>query len=153
MIRKRKPRLLFVWILALFLCILPVCTAAIDTGGTCGTNIAWSLHENGTLSITGTGAMEDFQYSTPERATMPWKDSLQNIKKVIVGSGVTSIGTYACTGATNLTDIVLPDSLTTIGDGAFGQCSALTSVTIPASVRSIGEIAFAGCSSMQKLIF
>ncbi len=154
MVRKRKPRLLLVWILTLFLCILPISTAAIDTSGTCGTDLAWSLLDTGTLTITGTGAMEGYSiYPNEEEIMSPWTDSMQNIQKLIVGDGVTTIGTYAFTNATRLAEIVLPESLTTIGAGAFGNCTALTSVTIPAGVNSIEDAAFASCSGMQEMIF
>lgn len=152
MIRTRKTRLLLVWLLSLFLYILPVCTAAVNTSGTCGDNLTWSLDNSGILTITGTGAMTDYTYNGYV-GTMPWKDSLQNIQKIVVEKGVTAIGSYAFIGANNATEIVLPESLTTVGQGAFGMCSSLTNVTIPASVARIEADAFAQCSSMQKIIF
>jgi hypothetical protein len=58
-------------------------------------------------------------------------------------TGLTSIGSYAFDGQTNLTGfLTLPTSLTTIGDYAFRACSNLASITIPDSVTSIGDYAF-----------
>lgn len=154
MLHTRKTRFLLVWMLSLFLCILPVCTAAVDTSGTCGDNLTWSLDDSGTFTISGTGAMADYNFDVRSGSSdVPWKDSLQNIQKIVVENGVTTIGAYAFIGANNATEIVLPESLITLGRGAFGMCSSLTSVTIPASVNRIEAEAFAQCNSMQKIIF
>lgn len=141
------------WVLGVILCILPMYTAAVDTTGSCGQNLTWSLDADGTLTVMGTGEMTEFTYTSTKKTDVPWIDSIQNIKKVVVGSGVTTIGSHAFVGAENLTEVLLPDSLTTIGYGAFGDCTSLTSVTIPASVNSIGDAAFVRCNSMQKMIF
>ena len=79
-----------------------------------------------------------------------------NQKEVIVPKRidekkVTSIGEYAFSGCSSLTDITIPDSVTSIGSGAFRGCSSLTSITIPDSVTSIGEYAFSGCSSLTSI--
>ena len=54
-----------------------------------------------------------------------------NIKSVIIGSNVTSIGNYAFSGCDGLTSITIPDGVTSIGSGAFVGCSALEKITIP----------------------
>ena len=65
-----------------------------------------------------------------------------------IPDGVTSIGEYAFSMCSSLTDVNIPDSVTSIGEEAFFGCSSLTSVTIPDSVTSIGEEAFWGCESL-----
>ena len=64
---------------------------------------------------------------------------------------VTSIGDYAFSDCSGLTNITIPDSVTSIGDSAFHDCSNLTSITIPDSVTSIGEVAFYGCSGLTSI--
>jgi hypothetical protein len=63
------------------------------------------------------------------------------ITKIVIPSGVTSIGNLAFAG-NNLTNVTIPPGVTSIGDGAFA-INELTSITIPASVRDIGKAAFA----------
>lgn len=74
-----------------------------------------------------------------------------NISKVIIESGITSIGYRAFYDCTSLADITIPGSVTSIGANVFYNCSALKSITIPGSVSNIGDNAFYNCSSVEKL--
>ena len=62
-------------------------------------------------------------------------------------TGLTSIGSYAFYGQSNLTGaLVLPDSLPTIGSWVFAGCSGFTGdLTIPSSVTTIDTAAFLNC--------
>ena len=112
--------------------------------GTCGDNLTWTL-SNGTLTISGTGAMADYNnYS-------PWSDYRSSIKSVIINDGVTSIGKEAFYLCSSLTSITIPNSVTSIGANAFASCKSLTSITIPNSVTSIGEGTFYLCSSLTSV--
>ena len=72
-------------------------------------------------------------------------------KKTVIPNSVTSIGSWAFYGCSDLTSITIPNSVTGIGKGAFCDCSGLTSVTIPNSVTSIGDDAFYGCSGLTSI--
>ena len=74
-----------------------------------------------------------------------------DIATVEIGTGVTSIGSSAFKGDSNLSSVMIPSSVTTIRDGAFYGCSGLTSVTIPSSVTTIGGMVFFGCNSLTKI--
>ena len=74
-----------------------------------------------------------------------------NVKSVIIGNSVTSIGDGAFSGCTRLTSITIPDSVTNIGVAAFSHCSGLTSVTIGSGVTSIGDFVFSGCTSLTSI--
>jgi len=100
--------------------------------------ISWNLSADGTLSISGTGAMPD--YSSPNYA--PWYSSRENIKKVIIEDGITNIGNNAFVYCMELTSVTIPNGVTSIGNSAFEYCRGLTSVTIPNSVITIGSNAF-----------
>ena len=86
-----------------------------------GSNVTWALDESDTLTISGSGKMEDFNY---EKAT-PWYGHRINIKSVTIELGVTSIGKYAFYNCSSLTSVTFPDKVTYIGDYAFYNCSSL----------------------------
>ena len=67
------------------------------------------------------------------------------------GKKITSIGFYAFSGCSKLTNITISDSVTSIGFYAFSGCSKLTNITIPDSVTSIGDSAFNGCSGLENI--
>jgi len=82
--------------------------------------------------------------------------NITTITAAHIGQGVTTLGTGAFAGCSNLASVTLPDSLTVIsdgsyGNGAFGFCTSLTSVTIPNSVTSIGNYAFYDCTSLTSV--
>ena len=73
------------------------------------------------------------------------------INSFTIPSSVTTIGSWAFSGCTNLTSVVIPSSVTHIGYDAFYNCRSLTSVEIPNSVTKIGSSAFSGCTSLTSI--
>ena len=61
---------------------------------------------------------------------VPWDSFRQEIKKVKIEEGVTSIGAYAFCDCENLTDMETPDSVRNIGMYAFYNCTGLATVSI-----------------------
>lgn len=116
-------------------------------------NCNWSL-SNGTLTITGNGAMGDITdyvyHADTDTYTynLPWG---KDIKKVIIGNGVTRIGTASFHYCKSLSSVSLPSSLKEIGDKAFNGCSGLTSITIPNNVTKIGQRAFRSCTGLTSV--
>ena len=74
-----------------------------------------------------------------------------NIKSVVIGSSVESIGSDAFRNCSALQSVTIPDSVTLINNHAFHQCEALQSVTIGNNVRSINYRAFFRCNSLQSV--
>ena len=112
-----------------------------EAGGSCGDNVHWTLDAEGTLTITGSGGMNDYSYSN----LPPWSNVADLVKKVNVEEGVTSVSAYAFYYRyPNLTSVELADSVTSIGTGSFYLCAGLESIELPEALTSIGGMAFAG---------
>jgi hypothetical protein len=137
--------------------------------GSCGENATWEF-DYSTLTISGTGAMED--YSFYDKA--PWYEYMYYIKKVVIQKGITSIGKnafwdceyltgvtipegvesigdYAFLSCKRLRRITIPDGVTHIGRNAFDNCARLVDITLPESATSIGEGAFEGCDAIENI--
>ena len=82
--------------------------------------------EDGTLTISGTGDMPDYEIHDNKA---PWRIYQDKIEKVVIKDGVTNIGSYAFYYCENLTSVKIPDSVTSIGMFAFSSCKALSSIT------------------------
>ena len=137
-----KKRLLSVFlVLCLIFTLLPVgATAAAATSGTCGSNLKWKL-EGGTLTVSGTGAMYNYDYGSGR--IQPWPGD--SIEEVVIGSGVTSIGNYAFEECHSINSVTIGKDVKSIGEGAFSTLyGGPKSITIPVSVTSIGDYAFDG---------
>ena len=124
-----------------------------NPNGKCGyPELLWVLtgeSPNYTLTICGSGEMTDYN-DLPER---PWEEYAEDIRTVVICSGVWSISNNAFQGCSNLATVSFApySALNTIGDGAFQGCSNLTSITIPAGVWSIGDYAFQNCSNLTSI--
>ncbi len=125
-----------------------IATVETTASGTCGDHLTWTLDEDGTLTISGTGDMEWFEdyYSAPWYAQYH-----QIIYKVVIEEGVTSIGKYAFYGITNMTSVSIPSSVTYFGLAAFQNCSSLKDISIPDSVTYLHSDVFNGCSSLTNI--
>ncbi len=122
--------------------------AAAPTEGTCGEKVNWKL-AGGTLTISGEGEM--YNYGTSNDNSVPWKDSRDAITKIVVETGITTIGKYTLSGCKNLIQVSLPDGLTCIRTSALQENSSLTEIKIPSSVNEIGDSAFWGCTSISYI--
>ncbi len=113
-----------------------------------GNALHWALDDAGTLTITGTGKM------TTALADAPWYSKLNLIQKVVVGEGVTSVGTYAfytddLAMSCPVKSVELPSTVTSIGRAAFSGCGELAQITLPEGLASIGMSAFLGCRNLS----
>ena len=115
-----------------------------------------SLLGGQTLTISGTGAMPDFDF--PNGNLAPWWNyealgmltSFGNfklegeLKKVVIKDGVTNVSNYALFFLPAATQVTLPESVTSIGRYGIAMCSKLTGLSIPKGVTGIGDFGLAG---------
>lgn len=137
-----KKRIISLFLAFIFLtCLFP---SAFAVGGS---DIAWTF-EDGIITITGVGNMDDYAYGTA-----PWMQHAADIRSIVISDGITSVGSFAFYNCRLAETISLPDTLTFIGNMAFGCCDSLTSVVIPENVTKIDTMAFVDCSSLSNIYF
>ena len=108
-------------------------------------NLTWTLSADGTtMTISGSGAMKN--YITDDSPATQKKD---NVKKVVIQEGVTSIGNFAFYNCTGLTSISIPKSVTSIGTYTFSGCGNLTEITVPCD-STLTKDAFEDASEKVK---
>ena len=93
---------------------------------------------DGVLTVSGSG-----------ECTNAWMNnySPNNVKKIVIGSGITSIGRAAFQGCAYVKSVDIANGVTKICRGAFTQCWGLDYVIIPASVNTIEMTAFGNAIS------
>ena len=129
--------------------------------GTCGEQAKWEIDSAGTLTISGSGEMDDYNIINSDRTLTsgtraPWRNSYNGIiKKIVVEEGITSIGNgaFMCAGAEfsapfhlakgAVDSVSLPSTLKRIGDEAFYNVYS-DKIVIPEGVTEIEEDAFTG---------
>ena len=135
-----------------------------------------ATYSNGTLTISGTGTMQDWSsvYDVPWNIGTNGSTDFDHITSVMIHSGVTSIGNNAFSTAHNISYLSIPNTVKRIGEAAFynclsliqldipygvtaiernafSACYGLTSINIPASVSSIGQYAFSSANNMSSM--
>ncbi len=117
-----------------------------------GENSTWEIDEDGALTVSGEGALSDdvdVYYRYPLSSTKnsysysqsdnDWNVVRNNVTKIIVNSGITTIPYRRYAGFNNLTEVELANGVVSIGKEAFYLCNNLRIITIPRSVTEIGD--------------
>ena len=118
--------------------------------------VTGSLLTGKTLTISGKGAMPDFNF--PEGILAPWWNyealgmltsfgsfKLEGeLKKVVIKDGVTNVSNYALFFLPAAEQITLPESVTSIGRYGIALCSKLNGFSLPKAVTGIGDFGLAG---------
>ena len=137
----------------------------------CGENVTATLSPNSdvvgtyTLTIKGNGPMANYNgYKTSSNdSCAPWCEKIQNITRLIVEDGVTTLGdnilyySYSDSDSkfhsfhSNLCEVELPQGLSYIGANAFYDSTDLDEVKIPSTVTKIKQSAFSGCTGLTKI--
>ena len=113
--------------------------------GKCGKDLVWSFDPaTGIITIEGEGAMWDYDSAK----LLPWAAYASNIKKVVIKSGVTSLGRNAFSGCA-VEKVEFADTLEAIGQNAFRNCENLAAVDLTnTKVQTIAAGAFVGCEKL-----
>ncbi len=117
-----------------------------------GENITYTLNDDGTLTISGTGEMYNYKSDG-------WTDDVdspfhcnEEIKSVIIENGVTNIGDSVFHTCKNLERVEIPESVTAINYRAFANCEKLNSITLSDNLTYIGGWAFEKCGGLTDII-
>lgn len=153
---------------------------SVDSGKWGDNGVTWEF-KNGTLTIHGNGAtkIQDCPFTNHGVVStfhMSWSRYNEQIKRVIIDEGITSIGDwvfynfypnlevvnlpstlqrigkYTFAHCPKLQKAILPNNLKEIGDGAFDNCVKLSNPTLPRSITKIGEGAFFNCDRITKIV-
>ncbi len=137
-------------LLGLFAFVFAASAEEIVESGECGKWLSYTLTQDGVLTISGRGEMED--HDPLQSGADPYfgAESQTPVTKIVLEQGVTGIGSYAFEN-TAATEVVLPSSLGSIGEGAFRQCASLTEIAIPSGVTVLPASVFADCESLVSV--
>ena len=141
-------------LLVLFSTISVVGTMAQIANGYCGgegdgTNLTWVLDENGTLTISGSGEMDDYDIYSDDR---PWKENGDIIKTIRINDGVKSIGDCAFYDFNSIMSVVLPQGVERIGNYAFFDCTNLNAINLPEGLTELGYNVFKMCENLTEIV-
>lgn len=110
--------------------------------GKCGDNVTYKFSDEGVLTIEGYGPMYNTEYDAQTYSSYEWIDEGYIVEKVVLASGITTIGASAFEGLKNVKgNIVIPEGVTEIGMGAFSM-TGLTSVNFPKTLKKVGNFVF-----------
>ena len=126
--------------------------------GSCGPKAFWLLEKDGTLQISGEGAVDSYdtylleEFFSTEGKVAPWQEYAEDITAIKVGEGITALGSCAFYGCENARQVFLPDSLLQLGWYAFAGCASLERITIPSGVTRIETCAFEACNALEEVV-
>ncbi|MBR5937274.1 MAG: leucine-rich repeat protein [Clostridiales bacterium] len=112
-----------------------------------------------TMYVFGSGALPDIKRSygsgSYELEEAPWNDELIDVRKIVIGPDITSIGkcSFRLCEELEKVDLSQAKKLKKIDESAFESCSSLSEIVIPSgTVETIEAMAFAG-SGIKKAVF
>lgn len=104
-------------------------------------NIHYSLADNGTLTISGTGIVSDKQELHKYK---------ENTKHLIVEEGITDLQNIDLWEFTKMETVKLADTITAIHDNLFMSCHSLKKVDMPGVTRIETKV-FGYCQSLEEV--
>lgn len=116
--------------------------------------ITWRIAED-TLTFSGVGAMQDYSRAligNKVQTTAPWREHSSKFTKVVIGEGITKLGTASFFGLTNITEISFPSTFTGEwwAEYATEQLTGLTAINLSEGITAIGK--FGGLSALKSIV-
>lgn len=131
----------------------PLPPAEIIASGECGMNgdnVTWTLDDSYALTVTGTGEMADYSYTSDNLA--PWSSYRDQITSITIGEGITDTGEFTFYCCKNVPgEITIPYGVTTLGKCSFEGLEKVTSYNIPSTVQQIDGFVFKNNTNLQTL--
>ena len=104
--------------------------------------------KNGILTINNAEVLAGYDKAVN---LPPWYDSREDIRGIVVKSGITQVGAYSFAKCTNVTMVTFGDKVVKIDEAAFLNCTALTDVYYAGSVEDWTAVAIAAQNeALQK---
>ena len=100
--------------------------------GKCGKAITWKLDKTGKLTLSGSGAIPDYEKGSSDQ---PWAKYRGSITMLVIEDGISRIGDRAFQGCKYIESAHIGGSVSSIGEWAFQNCYALTSVQLPSGIN------------------
>ena len=120
-----------------------------------GTEVTWSLtkSEGSTVYdlLTIISSIANGRMTNYDDGGSPWYAYRDQIKTIVIGDGVRTIGRIAFKDCTNAISVSFSNSVNEIEGKSFQGCTSLTSVNIPSSVTSIEFYAFSECTGLRSV--
>ena len=108
-------KILFLFVMMVLFLSLPSVYAYANYTGTCGNNATWTLYDNGSLIISGSGEMKNYtDFNSSPSGQSPFYSLRDKIVSISIKEGITAIGSNSFNYCTNLKTIELPKSLCSI---------------------------------------
>lgn len=121
--------------------------------GKCGVNAYYTIYDDYSMVISGSGEMADYKEKTWDSSTAPWEEQYKDqITRIVIQEGITSVGDCAFYWMSNLSNVEFANSITEIGNWSFYQCSKLTSVVLPSNLKEIGGVSFS-YTGIESIVF
>ena len=178
-VKDMKKNLRICYVLLITICLIASTfiftgNAFAETSGTCGDGLPWTLSDDGTLQISGSGELkpgdwnEDsiFRVSIPEGVTSIEEAMFLNCKNFIGYDVADSNPNFSSADGVlfnkDKTDLIrfpsgksgsytIPGTVKVIDIGAFASCEKVTSVSMPDSVKLLEKYAFNCCSGLVSI--
>ncbi len=112
-----------------------------------------AFYADGTLTVSGNGAIRNYDCSPGAPDNRPWKNKLNHILTIKIGDGITKIGNYAFSWMHRITAVEIPRNIKQIGEYAFASSSVISDVSLPAGIETIGLFAFGNSNSPLNIWF